>query len=444
MCSKPHPIMLMLTGVIFIPLAGCRAARAQTGASDGGPAPSTNATAAGAAHLTSDQLQTLVAPIALYPDALIAHVLPASTAPLEVVDAARYLRKHNGKADKPPEGSNWNSSVVVLLKFPDVLYRMDKDLDWTSRLGAAVTAQQADVMKAIQRVRSLAQAAGNLVSNDKQTVVVQQGDIIIEPASPSVIYVPTYNPTTVTTANAGASAAVGFAAGVATGAILADDHCNWSTCNIYHGSAYYHSAYYGRQYEHPAYHYGSEWVGSTSGLGSGSGYGRAGFGGQAGLGGGVAGAAGIGGGPVGSGPGYGRAGVGGQAGLGGGAAGAAGLGGGAAGAGRAGFGGQAGLGSGMAGRGSFGGDEGWASHAQGASERGHSSLFGGGGGFGGGGLSGSRFGGGGFGGGGFGGSRSGGGGFGGFGGGRFGGGHFGGGGFGGGHSGGFGGGRGRR
>jgi hypothetical protein len=403
--------------------------------------------AGGGAYLSSSQLDTLVTPIALYPDVLIAQVLPASTAPLDVVEAARYLHEHDGKADPPPQ-NHWNTSVVVLLKFPDVLYEMDKDLSWTTQLGAAVAAQQADLMKAIQRVRQQAYYAGNLASNDKQTVIVQPSTIVVQPADPTVIYVPTYSAATVTTANAAAAAAVSFGAGVVTGAALSNCHCDWNSCTIYHGSYY-----------HPVYgHYGDAWRATTA---PGVGVGRAGFGGQAGLGGGLAGAAGIGRGPVGDeygragvggqaglgggaageagigggmvGPGAGRPGVGGQAGFGGGAAGQAGVGGGAAGAGRPGFGGQAGLGGGAAGRGDslFGGGD-FSRDAE-ASQRGRDSLGAGGGfdrggeGFGresGGGFfdrgggGGDRFGGGGFGGGRFGG--------GGFGGGRFGGGGFGG------------------
>ena len=93
--------------------------------------------------LGAAELQTLVAPIALYPDALIAHILPASTAGMDVVQAARFLRKNNGKAEPKPD-EKWNTSVFVLLQFPDVLYKMDENLDWTGKLGEAVIAQQPD------------------------------------------------------------------------------------------------------------------------------------------------------------------------------------------------------------------------------------------------------------------------------------------------------------
>ncbi|MDM8008387.1 MAG: DUF3300 domain-containing protein [Phycisphaerae bacterium] len=189
--------------------------------------------------LGAAELQKLVAPIALYPDALLAHVLPASTAGLDVVQAARFLRKNNGKAEPKPD-AKWNTSVFVLLQFPDVLYRMDENLDWTDNLGKAVLAQQADVMKAIQQVRTTAMANGALQTNDKQKVVVEQEAVKIAPANPQVVYVPTYNPDVVvvnqTSPNYTAAAAtVGFAAGVVVGALLADDHCDWHGGYVAHG-----------------------------------------------------------------------------------------------------------------------------------------------------------------------------------------------------------------
>lgn len=285
--------------------AGCQKKEQVSYSPDPG-APS--APAADASKLSKQQLDALVARIALYPDVLIAHILPASTAPLEVVEAARYLQENQNKVQGPPEGSTWNASIVVLLQFPDILNMMSNDLPWTQELGQAVATQQRAVMKAIQRIRQAAQAAGNLASNDKQVVEVQEGSIVIVPATAGIVYVPTYNPNTVTVAGA---AAVGFAAGVATGAAIAADHCNWTTCTVYHGAyyhaGYYHAAYHGAYYHagygaHPPYpaHYdaASTWAHATSGAGLG--VGRAGFGGQAGLGGGLAGAAGIGRGPVGS------------------------------------------------------------------------------------------------------------------------------------------------
>lgn len=151
---------------------------------------------AGVALLSEDELFELVAPIALYPDELVAIVLPASTYPLEIVQAARYLAKRE-KDDslKPNEG--WDSSVLGLLNYPEVINMMNEDLDQTWKLGAAVVSQQEDVMDAVQAFRHKADEAGNLESNE-QTIVVHEKEIIeIRSTSTEVIYVPTYNPATV-------------------------------------------------------------------------------------------------------------------------------------------------------------------------------------------------------------------------------------------------------
>lgn len=160
--------------------------RAQTQASE----------APAAANLASEQLDELVAPIALYPDELLAITLPASTYPLEVVQAARYLDKRESKPDLKPD-EQWDSSVLGLLNYPEVIDLMNQDLDWTSRLGDAVVNQQQDVMDAIQRFREQAYSAGNLESS-KQTTVIRETEVIkIESATPDVIYVPQYDPTVV-------------------------------------------------------------------------------------------------------------------------------------------------------------------------------------------------------------------------------------------------------
>jgi len=170
-----QPQLYIAIMVAAVALGAPQSARSQAPAAGGtaGPAP---------VKLGAAELQTLVAPIALYPDALVAHILPASTASLDVVQAARFLHKNNGKAEPKPD-AKWNTSVFVLLQFPDVLYRMDEDLDWTDQLGRAVLAQQADVMKAIQYARTVATANGALQSNDKQTVVVEQDVVKIVPAN---------------------------------------------------------------------------------------------------------------------------------------------------------------------------------------------------------------------------------------------------------------------
>jgi len=152
-----------------------------------------------------EELEQLAAPIALYPDALVAQILMASTYPLEVVEAARWAKANPSVKDKALEDAmqkqDWDASVKSLTAFPQVLTMMDAKLDWTQKLGDAFLAQQKDLMDAVQRLRAKAYAAGNLKSSKEQTVTTdQQGGstvYIIEPASPQVVYVPTYNPTVV-------------------------------------------------------------------------------------------------------------------------------------------------------------------------------------------------------------------------------------------------------
>jgi hypothetical protein len=141
-------------------------------------------------------LDALVGPIALYPDDLVAIILPASTSPLQIVQADRYLDKR--KTDpKLPIDANWDDPVKSLLNYPDVVKKMSADLDWTSALGEAVVSDQAAVLEAVQSFRRRAQAAGNLKSDDKQVVKAEKEVIVIQPANPEVIYVPQYNPSTV-------------------------------------------------------------------------------------------------------------------------------------------------------------------------------------------------------------------------------------------------------
>jgi uncharacterized membrane protein YgcG len=154
------------------------------------------------APFKQEELEQLVAPIALYPDALLAQVLMASTYPLEVVYAARWTRTNptlSGKAlEDAMQKEPWDPSVKSLVAVPKVLEMMEQRLDWTHKLGDAFLAQQDPVMKAVQVLRAKASAAGHLKSGSEQTVTTTQegGEtvIIIEPASSGVIYVPTYDP----------------------------------------------------------------------------------------------------------------------------------------------------------------------------------------------------------------------------------------------------------
>ena len=148
-----------------------------------------------------EEIEALVAPIALYPDSLVSQILMASTYPLELVEAARWAKQNqNLKGDalaQALEKQSWDPSVRSLVNFPDVLSKMNDKLDWTQKLGDAFLSQQKDVMDAVQRLRTKAQTAGNLKTTEQQKVIVEEKIIKIEPASPTVVYVPTYNPTVV-------------------------------------------------------------------------------------------------------------------------------------------------------------------------------------------------------------------------------------------------------
>jgi hypothetical protein len=139
-----------------------------------------------------------VAPIALYPDSLVAQILAASTFPEQVVEADRFVQSNPDlKGDALAQAVDqqpWDPSVKALTAFPSVLGNMDKNLSWTSSLGDAYYNQQQDVMGAIQVMRQRAQAAGNLKSTPQQTVTTDDSNIDIEPASPEVVYVPAYDP----------------------------------------------------------------------------------------------------------------------------------------------------------------------------------------------------------------------------------------------------------
>ena len=198
--------------------------------------------------LSPQQLETLVSRVALYPDDLLALVLPASTQPLQVVEAQRFLDQH--KADpksQPPK--TWDPSVVALLNYPEALALMNQDLTWTQQLGTSVVSQQAALMDAVQSFRKKVADAGNLKSDDKQTVIVEKQTIVVQSADPQVVYVPSYNPTTVIYAAGPAypppyyysppypyyySPAATFFTGAVFGAAVGFA-VGWNDHNIYHG-----------------------------------------------------------------------------------------------------------------------------------------------------------------------------------------------------------------
>jgi hypothetical protein len=147
---------------------------------------------------SDEELEQMLAPIALYPDSLLSHILMASTYPLEVVQAARWSRTNSqlkgDDAVKAVEGMDWDPSVKSLVAFPQILQRMDERLDWTQRLGEAFLAQEPHVLDTVQGLRRRAAAAGNLNSNEQLRVTRQDEAILIEPARPEAVYVPYYNP----------------------------------------------------------------------------------------------------------------------------------------------------------------------------------------------------------------------------------------------------------
>ncbi len=158
------------------------------------------APASAASPLAAEQLERLVAPIALYPDPVVAQILMAASYPLEIVEADRWRQIPANAALKGDaltaalQQQSWDPSIKSLVPFPQVLHMMDSNLDWTEQLGDAFLAQQADVMDAIQRLRQRAQAANSLGSTPQQTVLTEDQEIMIEPANPEIVYVPAYNP----------------------------------------------------------------------------------------------------------------------------------------------------------------------------------------------------------------------------------------------------------
>jgi hypothetical protein len=160
--------------------------------------PSAAQAPAQAAQQTSEELQQLVAPVALYPDALVAQILAASTYPTQVVEADRWMQSHSNlkgeELAKEVDKQDWDPSVKAMTQFPSVLQNMDKNLSWASSLGEAYVNQPQDVTDAVQTLREQARKAGHLQSNEQENVATQGNTIIIEPANPQVVYVPAYDP----------------------------------------------------------------------------------------------------------------------------------------------------------------------------------------------------------------------------------------------------------
>jgi Protein of unknown function (DUF3300) len=234
--------------------------------------------------LTAEELQQLAAPIALYPDALVAQILGAATFPDQVAAAASWLQQNSSLKGtalmQAVDAQPWDPSVKALTQFPSVLANLATNLSWTSSLGEAYHNQAAEVMSAVQFLRAKALAAGNLKSGSQLSVVQQSPDVIvIQPVNPQVVYVPMYNPAVVygypyvTPAYVAppvvATAVVAFGVGIAVGAMMSNSCCGWgysswncgwhgSTTVVYHGGAYYgNSAWHGGYYGSSASAYGA-------------------------------------------------------------------------------------------------------------------------------------------------------------------------------------------
>ncbi len=230
------------------------------------------------APLTAEELQALVAPIALYPDALVAQILAGATFPDQVAIADYWLQQNKDLSGKnlmqAVDKQQWDPSVKALTQFPSVLDNMAKNLSWTSSLGEAYHTQAPEVMSAIQVLRAKAQAAGNLKSGSQITVVQQSPQtIVIQSANPQIVYVPQYNPTVIygttyvtpgySASTVAATGILAFGAGIAVGALIISNNscCGWGYNNWncgWHGGAvvYQQNNFYGNNAWHGGY-YGS-------------------------------------------------------------------------------------------------------------------------------------------------------------------------------------------
>jgi hypothetical protein len=241
------------------------------------------------------ELESLVAPIALYPDALVAQILTGATFPDQIAIADYWLQENKSLTGsalmQAVDKQSWDPSVKALTQFPSVLDNMAKNLTWTSSLGEAFHGQQAEVMTAIQTLRTKAKSAGNLKTSSQVTVVQQSPQVIvIQPTNPQVVYVPVYNPAVVygypyvvpaytyvppPTGAVVAAGIIGFGAGIAVGAMMSGGggccswgysswNCGWhGTAVVYHGGAYYgnsawHGGYYNGGY-HNSYGYNNSY-----------------------------------------------------------------------------------------------------------------------------------------------------------------------------------------
>ncbi|HLX23045.1 MAG TPA: DUF3300 domain-containing protein [Usitatibacter sp.] len=254
MDRKPSNVLRIAACAIAASLALDPIALAQQPAAGSAPpAPASTPATPDKKTFSQQDLDELMAPIALYPDALLAQVLMASTYPLQVVEAARWVKANPNMKEKALEDAmqkqEWDPSVKALTSVPQVLTMMNEKIDWTQKLGDAFLGQQADVMKTAQGLRKKADAAGNLKSSENMTVTKATEEnvqvIKIEQPNPQVVYVPTYNPATIYGTwwysypppyyyyppGYAYGAGLAFATGVFVGAAIWGN-CNWGGNNV--------------------------------------------------------------------------------------------------------------------------------------------------------------------------------------------------------------------
>ena len=230
---------------------------------------------------TAHELQALVAPIALYPDSLVAQILTGSTFPDQIAIASYWIQQNKGLTGsalmQAVDKQSWDASVKALTQFPSVLDNLAKNLTWTSSLGESYHNQRAEVMTAIQTLRAQAKANGSLKSTSQMKVEQQSPQVIvIQPANPQVVYVPQYNPAVIygtpyvtpgySSGDVAAAGIIGFGAGIAVGAMMSGGCCGWgysawgcgwhNTAVVYHGGAYYGNAAWHGGYYNGGYHGG--------------------------------------------------------------------------------------------------------------------------------------------------------------------------------------------
>jgi hypothetical protein len=231
--------------------------------------------------LTTQELQSLVAPIALYPDPLVAQIVTGATYPDQIVAANDFIL-HKGLSGhalmEAVAAQPWDPSVKALTEFPTVLSTMAVNLAWTSQLGESYHNQQSDLMAAIEALRAKAVTVGHLESGPQLRVNQPTPDIVsLQPANPQVLYQPLYNPALVfgtpvetpgySSASTGSTSEINFGGGVAAGALTAGGCCDWGaanwTCNWYHGVAYFHDyPFNGNNAWHGAYYGGFNYYGN--------------------------------------------------------------------------------------------------------------------------------------------------------------------------------------